>query len=114
MSRSIKVCTSLEDEYSKLSYGWLTPGQQGTHENQHKTNVMNRVRVQDRNIPTDLNELVRTNLKLSEYLTRQGSLHNYGPECSLQDTSHYVISLILNMIGRILMNIPTPILTMKS
>ena len=75
---------------------------------------MNRGRVQDQNIPTGVNELYRTNMLLSESLKREGILHNYEPAASLQDPSHYVISLILEIIGRILMNKPTPLLTMNS
>ena len=41
-------------------------------------------------------------------------MNSYEPAASLQDPSHYVISLILEIIGRILMNKPTPLLTMNS
>ena len=75
---------------------------------------MNRGRFQYQNITTDINELDRTNMPLSESLTRDGILHNYEYVASLQYQSNYLISLILKMIGRILMNNPTPLLKMKS
>ena len=75
---------------------------------------MNRGRVQDQTIPTGGNELDRTNMPLSEYLTREGILHNYELAPSLQDPSNYMISLILKTIGRILMNNPNTLLKIKS
>ena len=75
---------------------------------------MNIRRFKDQNIPTSVNALDRINIPLSESLTREGILNNYELEYPLQYPSHYVISLILNMIGRILMNNPTPLLTIKS
>ena len=75
---------------------------------------MNRGRVQDQNIHAGVNELDRTNIMLSESLTREGIFHNYEPAASLHDTSNYVISLILKTIGRILMNNPNTLLKIKS
>ena len=75
---------------------------------------MNRGRVQYRNIPTGINEFDSTNIPLIKYLTREGILHNYEPADPIQYPNKYVISLILKMIGRILINNPTPLLTIKS
>ena len=75
---------------------------------------MNRGRVQYQNISTDVNELDSTKMLLSESSTRYGILHKYEPEDPILDPSHYLISLKIVMIGRILINNPTPLLTMKS
>ena len=75
---------------------------------------MNRWRVQYPNILTGVNSLDRTNITVSESLTREGILHNYEPVSPIQDPSYYMISLILKMTERILMNRPTLLLTMKS
>ena len=75
---------------------------------------MNRGRVQDQNIPTGVDELDSNNMPLIESLTREGILHNFEPVDPNQDTSHYVISLMLKIIKGGLMNNPTPLLTIKS
>ena len=53
-------------------------------------------------------------MPLIGYLTREEVLLNYEPAYPIQDPSHNVISLILKIIGRIIMNNPTPLLTIKS
>ena len=70
---------------------------------------MKRGRFQDQNIPTGVNELDRTNMTLRGSVIREGILHNYKPAGPLQDKTHYIISLILKMIRKILMNIPNPL-----
>ena len=52
---------------------------------------MNRGRFQDPNIPTGVNVLYRTNMLLSESLTREGILHKHEPVYPIQDPSHNVI-----------------------
>ena len=75
---------------------------------------MNRWRVQDTNILTGVNSLDSTNITVSESLTREGILQNYETVSPIQYPSYYMISLILKMTERILMNRPTPLITMKS
>ena len=75
---------------------------------------MNRRRFQDQNILTGVNSLDRTNIPVNESLTREVILHNYEPVSPIQDPSYYMISMILNILWRIIMNRPTPLLTMKS
>ena len=75
---------------------------------------MYRGRFQDRIILTGINSPDRTNIPFSKSLTRKDILHKYEPAAPLQGPSHCVITLILKVIGKILMNRSTPLLTMKS
>ena len=69
---------------------------------------MNRWRFQDQNILTGVNSLDRTNIPVNESLTKEVILHNYEPVSPIQDPSYYMISMILNILWRIIMNRPTP------
>ena len=49
---------------------------------------MNIRRFKDQNIPTSVNALDRTNIPLSESLTREGILYTYESVYPIQDPSH--------------------------